>query len=119
VTKFEAHSYFRLYQRALAAYAELSTKLKAAQAVADGVPILRLTKRRFEEAAGDLDTIGDGLSVLPELAERVLLLTRMWATLKDQADKAGLVFRFDEEVFAGAESFHNEDDLDLDAKDWL
>jgi len=117
VTKSEAHSYFRLYERALAAYAELSAKLKAAQAVADGVPILRLTKRRFDEAAGDLDTIGDGLSVLPELAERVLLLTRMWGALKDQAAKAGLVFRFDEEVFAGAELFDDEGDLDLDEKD--
>lgn len=93
--QIEIDDCLRLYRLAVDAYGELSDKLKEAQAVAEGVPILRRTRRSLEGAMSDLDRVGKGLSVLPELAGELLVKRRFCVLMKHQAARVGLVFRFD------------------------
>src|SRR5947207_2751332 len=74
VKRSEITGCLRLYRKGIDAHAKLREKLKAARAAAEGVPLLRQAKKDLEEAEGELARIGDGLSVLPELADEVLLL---------------------------------------------
>jgi hypothetical protein len=100
----------RLYRHAVDAYGELIGKLREVQAVAEGLPILRRTRRRLEEAMDDLDRMGAGLSVLPGLAEELAVERKLSALMRDQAARLGFVFRL--EVEDGADPAGDLDDLD-------
>lgn len=94
----------RLYRKAVAAFGEVTGKLNPTQAIA----VLR--QPALKEVEGGLDRIGDGLSVVPELAEELLLERRICALLRDQAARAGLTFQYREED--GMDSKDEEDDED-------
>lgn len=94
----------RLYRKAVAAFGEVTGKLSPTQTVA----VLR--QPALKEVEGGMDRIGDGLSVVPELAEELLLERRTCALLRDQAARAGLTFHDDEED--GMDSKDEEDDGD-------
>ena len=93
--KAEVQECLRLYRKGVDAYGELTEKLKAVRAAAEGFSVLPRTRRHLEEAVGDLDRIGEGLSVLPELAGRLLEVMRIYGLLKRQAVQAGLTVRYD------------------------
>ncbi len=99
----------KLYRDSLDAFAGLEGKLRASRAAADGLPLLRRTVRRLEEANGDLERIGDGLSILPELAQHLLDEKRISAMLRRQAAEKGIVLRYDwDEVDDAGEPKGNE-----------
>lgn len=56
----------RLYRKAVDSYCDLIDKLAAAQAATAGV-----SRRRLVEAEKDLHQLGEGISVVPELAEEI------------------------------------------------
>lgn len=102
----------RLYRKGIDAHAKLREKLKAACVAAEGVPLLRQAKKDLEEAEGELARIGDGLSVLPELADEVLLLRQRYALLKDQAAQEGIVCRRGDDELSAADRKRRDDDAD-------
>jgi hypothetical protein len=95
VKKSEIDECLRLYRRALEAVLLLKEKLQATRAAADGIPILARSKRRMEEAERDLDQIGEGLAVLPEVAQALIEEKRLAALLRREAEKRGIVLRYD------------------------
>jgi hypothetical protein len=85
----------RLYRHAVAAFGDLEARLAAFVAAADGLPLLRRMQERLAAVRRDLERIGDGLAVLPELAEQLRAEKRISAQLREQAERAGLVLRYD------------------------
>ena len=75
----EINQCLRLYHKAVDSYCKLINKLAAAQAATHGVPGLRHTRQRLFEAEEDLSQIGEGISVLPELAEEIRAERRLRA----------------------------------------
>ena len=70
----EINQCLRLYRKSVDSYCKLIDKLTAAQAATVGMPLIR---RRLVEAEEDLSQIGEGISVLPELAEEILAERRL------------------------------------------
>lgn len=68
----EINQCVRLYHKAVDSYCRLINTLAEAQAATHGVPGLRRTRQRLLEAEEELSQIGEGISVLPELAEELL-----------------------------------------------
>lgn len=85
----------RLYRQAVAAFGDLESRLAGFVAAADGLPVLRRLQERLAAVQGDLERIGDGLAVLPELVEELRVEKRISARLRAQAERAGLVLRYD------------------------
>jgi len=77
VKEAEINQCLRLYHKAVDSYCKLINKLAAAQAATAGMPGLGQTRRRLVEAEEDLSQIGEGISVLPELAEEILAERRL------------------------------------------
>ncbi len=88
----------RLYRYAVAAFGDLEARLAAFVAAADGLPILRRAHERLAAVRDDLERIGDGLALLPELAEQLQEERRISAALREQAERAGLTLRYDAEA---------------------
>jgi hypothetical protein len=88
VKKTEIKDCLRLYRRSIDAYRELSDALRESQAEAEGSPLLSRARRLLNEAMGHLDRIGEGISVVPELAERLLEEPRTCDPLEDQDERA-------------------------------
>jgi hypothetical protein len=59
------------YRRAVHIYSEILNKLKAARDAAEGVPILRRAQRHIDQALQDITSLGDLMSLVPELATRL------------------------------------------------
>jgi hypothetical protein len=95
VKNTDLNTCLRLYRRSIDAYRELSDALRESQAEAEGSPFLSRVRRLLNEAMRHLDRIGEGISVVPELAESLREESRACAQLKDQAARAGLIFRLD------------------------
>jgi len=88
----------RLYRNALEAYGVLCSLLEQIRAEAMDVPLLKWRQRLvryLKEAQADLERIGDGISIIPELTERIQEEERVSGLLRAQFAKAGLRVRFD------------------------
>lgn len=72
----EINQCLRLYRKSVDSYCKLIDKLTAAQAATTGMP---RTRQRLVEAEEDLNQIGEGISLLPELAEEILAERRLRA----------------------------------------
>ena len=96
----------RLYRKSVDAFGEVTGKLKAAQAVT----VLRQTRQDLKAVEGGMEQIGDGLSVVPELAEQLLLERRICALQRDQAARAGLTFRYEEKTLPEQDGLDAMDD---------
>jgi hypothetical protein len=86
VKEAEVNKCFRLYQKSVVSYSRIIDILAAAQAAMRGIPGLWAIRQRLAEAEVDLSRLGDGISVVPELAEEILAERR----LKGQAGAAAV-----------------------------
>jgi hypothetical protein len=87
----------RIYRKAVDAYDAVLLKIKAAHRAMEGLP-LRGARRPLEEAIDDLERLGEGISVVPELVEDLRVEKRLSAFLREQAARSGLALRDDREV---------------------
>ena len=92
----EIDRYLRCYRHAVAAFGDLEARLAAFLAAADGLPILRRAQQRLQAARHDLERIGDGLALLPELVGQLQEEKRISAQLREQAERAGVILRHDD-----------------------
>lgn len=91
----EIRECMRLYRDSVDAYCELINRLDAAHAAMTGMPLLRSTRFSLRQAEGHLDRLGEALAVVPELVEHLEEEVRLGDSLREQAARAGLVFRYD------------------------
>jgi hypothetical protein len=94
----EINRCLRCYRHAVAAFGDLEARLAAFLAAADGLPILRRAQERLQAARLDLERIGDGLALLPELVGELQEEKRVSARLREQAERAGVILRADDVV---------------------
>lgn len=89
----EINRCLRCYRHAVAAFGDLEARLAAFLAAADGLPILRRAHERLQAVRHDLERIGDGLALLPELVGQLQEEKRISAQLRGQAERAGVILR--------------------------
>jgi hypothetical protein len=94
----EINRCLRCYRHAVAAFGDLEARLAGFLAAADGLPILRRAQERLQAVRHDLERIGDGLALLPELVEQLQEEKRVSAQLRRQGERAGVILRSEEIV---------------------
>ena len=77
VKESEVNKCFRLYQKSVVSYCRIIDILSSAQAALREIPGLWAVRQRLLEAEADLSRLGDGISVVPELAEEILAERRL------------------------------------------
>jgi hypothetical protein len=97
VKKIEIAECLRVYRAGLDSYTEVVHKLHDSRKAADGIPILRRAQRWLEEAMAAVEKLGDGLSLVPELAVQLREERRLYDKLLRQAKRAGVDLRYDDE----------------------
>jgi hypothetical protein len=114
----------RSYQTSVKAYCELIDLLAAVGKSLDGLagrpPFASLSQDRLESVEKDLDCLGEALSVVPELIELLEEERRIGDLIRQQAARAGVVFRYDLEPPPEAQRDEEiEDEYGLGAVDGL
>lgn len=92
--QWEIRDCMRIYRDSVDAYCALINRLDAAHEAMTGMPLLRSTRFSLREAEADLDRLGEALAVVPELVENLEEEVRLGDSLREQAARAGLVFRY-------------------------
>jgi len=86
------------YRKAVHLYSKILDNLKAAREAAEGVPILRRAHRRIDEAVDDIVALGDLISLVPELTNRLRALgaqMRLAALMREDPFDVRFLLPFD------------------------